>query len=147
MNLKTRWNNIRYTIAILYKASPRYFRQYWLISVLMAFFPFVPLYLWRALLNSLAHEYQDFNSAVTSVMTIAIAYCGVMVAEKLMATFEKIVSYKYNDEIDYCIDNMLIRATAGTDLSFFDSSGQRDELERVASNMGSVTKDVPRFLF
>lgn len=146
--LRDRLDNVRYAIKILLCASKKYFILYWLLSIGMAFVPFVPLYLWKQLLNSLA----DFQNSGTKKLFFAIiisaaVYFVFMFVEKLLGTVQNIVSYKYNDEIDFYIDNLLIDTTTKADLAFFDSSTLRDKMNHVAGFIGGVTKNIPTFLF
>lgn len=146
--LRDRLDNVRYAIKILLCASKKYFILYWLLSIGMAFVPFVPLYLWKQLLNSLA----DFQNSGTKklffdIIISAAVYFVFMFVEKLLGTVQNIVSYKYNDEIDFYIDNLLIDTTTKADLAFFDSSTLRDKMNHVAGFIGGVTKNIPTFLF
>ncbi len=148
LTLSDRLDNVRYAIKILLRASRKYFILYWLLSVGMAFVPFVPLYLWKQLLNSLA----DFQNSGTKklfflIVISAAVYFVFMFVEKLLDTIQNIVSYKYNDEIDFYIDNLLIDTTVKADLAFFDSSTLRDKMNHAAGLIGGVTKQIPTFLF
>ena len=146
--LRDRLDNVRYAIKILLRASKKYFILYWLLSIGMAFVPFVPLYLWKQLLNSLA-DFQNFGTKKLffAIIISATVYFVFMFVEKLLGTVQNIVSYKYNDEIDFYIDNLLIDTTTKADLAFFDSSTLRDKMNHVAGSIGGVTKNIPTFLF
>lgn len=105
----------------------------------MAFVPFVPLYLWKQLLNSLA-DFQNFGTKKLffAIIISATVYFVFMFVEKLLGTVQNIVSYKYNDEIDFYIDNLLIDTTTKADLAFFDSSTLRDKMNHVAGSIDKV---------
>lgn len=146
--LRNRLDNVKYAIGILLRASKKYFVLYWIISLLMVLIPFVTLYLWKELLNSLVNvQSLRAEKAIEAIVITTIFYCVSMLVQKCMNTFQKVVAYKYNDEIDYYIDNILIDTTIQADLAFFDSSKLQDKLNHVAGLMGAVTKNIPRFLF
>ena len=150
--LNAKWRgvikNTRYAIKVLYSASSKYFVLYWLLSIAMAVFPFFPLVLWRNLLNAIfEYQYQKSDGIFLTIFLTLCFYCLLVIFDKLMTTIQQIVSYKYNDEIDYYIDNYQISLIAHMNMSYFDSSQFKDKMSHFTSIMGNVTKNIPQMLF
>ena len=70
-----------------------------------------------------------------------------MLFTKIISTYGLIISYRYNDEIDYYLDNVIIDRTVKADLAFFDSSELKDRLNNVVNQINGVTKSIPMCLF
>lgn len=73
-------------------------------------------------------------------------YCAVMLMEKLLDTVSDLVSFKYNDAINYYLDNAMIDKVSAIDLAFFDSSDLNDKLDNAWDLMYS-TKNMVSFVF
>lgn len=145
--IKRRAQNIVFSFKLICNASKKYFIIYWIFFFIMTFIPFVPLYLWRVLLNKLTMTGAMSNEMLVAVASLALMYCFLIIIQKLLNSINQIIEYKYNDEIDYYIDNILISATAKVDLAFFDSSTQADRVNHVVGLMNNLTKKIPKILF
>ncbi len=74
-------------------------------------------------------------------------YCLSVFLSGLFNRIYRIVSYQYNDRVDYYIDNLLIEKIAGADISFFDSSEIADKLRNASNYMRGTTKSIVMFIF
>lgn len=145
---RIRVHNISSAVKILFSASKKYFIIYWVLSLVMALMPFIPLIVWKNLLNVLSgSKNRDAKYIIYTIITLAVTYCIAVLLEKYMNTYQQIISYKYNDEIDYYVDNLLIDTVVNADLAFFDSSKQQDNLNNILGLIGNVTKNIPQYLF
>lgn len=145
--MRHRIKNVGFAFKLIFHASKKYFIMYWIFSFIMVFIPFVPLYLWRILLNKLTITSVFSIDSFVTLISLALMFCLCTIIQKLLDMLNNIISYKYNDEIDYYIDNILISTIAKMDLAFFDSSTQADKLAHVVGLMNNLTKHIPQMLF
>lgn len=121
---------LKNALKLIYAASPKYFSWYMIISILLVLISYVPILLWRKLLNVLT-EYVGGNGDAQLMQTIllfTVSYCAILLAQNILNTAITKVSYKYNDEIAYYVDNLLVDKISGAPMEFFDSSKLADNL-------------------
>lgn len=128
---------------LIYLASGRYFIWNFLLSIIISVLPYVPMFFWRSLLNILTTKNKDLHTVVFFVG----CYCLSNFFSGLVNCTYKIVSYKYNDRVDFYIDNLLIDKISRADMSFFDSSEMADKLRNTSNYMRGTTKSIVMFLF
>lgn len=124
------FTDLKNALRLIYAASPKSFSQYMIISILLVLISYVPILLWRKLLNTLT-EYIGGNGDAQLMQTILLftaSYCAILLAQNILNTVITKVSYKYNDEIAYYVDNLLVDKISGAPMSFFDSSKLADNL-------------------
>ena len=118
-----------------------------LLSILSSVLPYLPLFLWRELINALVDAtFGEINSFLNKIWWIAALYCGTMLVQRLLDTVSDYLSFKYNDAIDYYLDNVMIDKVSSVDLAFFDSSDLNDKLNNSWSLIYS-TKNMVTFIF
>lgn len=145
--IKKYFQNVGYATKIILAASKKYFILKLILSLVSALLPYLPLFLWRELINSLVSFIGgNSNDLVNTIWLIAAMYCVVMLLEKLIDTLSDLVSFKYNDMINYYLDNMMIDKVSSIDLAFFDSSDLNDKLKNSQSLIYS-TKNMVTFVF
>lgn len=145
--LKDYFQNIRYASKIIFAASKKYFIFKMLLSILSSVLPYLPLFLWRELINALVDAtFGEINSFLNKIWWIAALYCGTMLVQRLLDTVSDYLSFKYNDAIDYYLDNVMIDKVSSVDLAFFDSSDLNDKLNNSWSLIYS-TKNMVTFIF
>lgn len=127
--IKEYFSNIGYASKIIYMASKKYFILKLFLSILSSVLPYLPLFLWRELINNLTEAIKgNPEPFVKNIWAFACGYAAVILAEKLLDTISDFVSYKYNDAIQYYMDNLMIDKVVSIDLAFFDSSDLKDKL-------------------
>ena len=132
--------NFLHSVKILFAASPRYFVAKLIVTVISAVLPFVPFYLWRGLLNALVDYVTDGTTEIlTTIIVFTILYCLIQLIQSVFSSINKVVSYKYNDEVSYYLDNILIEKMAHIDLAYFDSSELKDKMNYTAQMMQPCT--------
>lgn len=132
-------NDIKYGIKVIFAASKKYFLIKLLLSMISALLPYLPLFLWRGLLNSLVNFLNE-NSEVL-VRKIAIftgMYCVVILLNKMIDMVSNYVSFKYNDAINFYLDNVMIDKVSDIDIAFFESSDLNDKLNNSWSLIHSM---------
>ena len=141
--------NIGYATGIIFAASKKYFFWKAFLSLVSSLLPYLPLFLWGQLINLLV-EYttEGTHVALAYVWYFAVAYCVVLLLGKLVDALSQYVQYKYNDAIQYYLDNLMVDKMASVDLAFFDSSKLQDKMNNAwmfvdsTQRMVSVVFDV-----
>lgn len=145
--IKEYLKNIGYASKIIWAASKKYFILKFLLSLISSMLPYLPLFLWRELINALVEAIGgNAEPLVQKIWWLTMLYCAVMLMEKLLDTVSDLVSFKYNDAINYYLDNAMIDKVSAIDLAFFDSSDLNDKLDNAWDLMYS-TKNMVSFVF
>lgn len=145
--IKEYFKNIGYASKIIFAASKKYFILKLLLSLFSSVLPYLPLFLWRELINALMESIGgNAEPLLQKIWLLAVLYCAVMLIQKLLDTISDFVSFKYNDAINYYLDNLMIDKVSAIDLAFFDSSDLNDKLNNSWSLIYS-TKLMVTFVF
>ena len=73
--LKDYFQNIRYASKIIFAASKKYFIFKMLLSILSSVLPYLPLFLWRELINALVDAtFGEINSFLNKIFIIIQHY-------------------------------------------------------------------------
>lgn len=145
--IKEYFTNIGYASKIIWAASKKYFILKFILSLMSSILPYLPLFLWRELINALVEAIGgNAEPLVQKIWWLTMLYCAVMLMEKLFDTVSDLVSFKYNDAINYYLDNAMIDKVSAIDLAFFDSSDLNDKLDNAWDLMYS-TKNMVSFVF
>ena len=140
-------HNIGYASKIIFSASKKYYILKLILSLIQSVLPYLPLFLWRNLLNALVGMVEgDVKTGLHTIWLLAVLYCAVMLLEKLIHTLSEFVSFKYDDAIHYYLDNVMIDKVSSIDLAFFDSSDLNDKLNHSWSLIFSA-KNMVSFVF
>ena len=76
---------------------------------------------------------------LTGLVKYAILYFTVHLVQELIIKMSQYIEYKYNDKVNYYVENLLLEQFAAVDLGFYDSSEYRDKLNQVWDIKSSVT--------
>ena len=139
--------NFKYAVGIICTASKKYFILKTVLSFVSSLLPYLPLFLWRELINKLATSIGGgAESLLKTIWFLALCYAVIVLLEKLLGTVSEFISYKYNDAIQYYLDNLMIDKVAAIDLAFFDSSNLKDKLNNSWTLIYSM-KNMVTFVF
>ena len=128
--IKEYLTNLKYAVGIIYTASKKYFILTMFLSLGYALIPYLPMFLWRELINSLTIAVKgDPVPFLKAAGMLALGYGASLLAEDLLRTCYSFVKFKYNDAIKYFMDNLMIEKASSVDLAFFDSSDLKDKLK------------------
>ncbi len=141
-------SNFGYATKLIYHASKKYFLLKLVFSLATSFLPFFPLLLWRELINELVFFFDNKNGTelIHRIWMLAGVYCIVIFLQRLVDTLSEYITYRYNDAINYYLDNVMIDKVSSIDLAFFDSSDLNDKLNNSWSLIHS-TKQMVGFVF
>lgn len=139
--------SIGYASKTVFAASKKYFIIMLLLSFLSSLLPYLPLFLWRELINDLTFAMAGSSAQLTeTIWRLAVCYAAVLIAGKLLDKASEFVSFQYNDAIEYYLDNVMIDTASAVDLAFFDSSDLKDKLDR-SWMLIYMTKNMMKIIF
>ena len=107
--IKLYFTSVGYASKIIFAASKKYFISEMALTFLFTLLPYLPMFLWKELINSLtnAMEY-GAEPLVKRIWFLVFCYAAVMLTEKLLVTISDFISFKYNDAIQYYLDNLMV---------------------------------------
>lgn len=124
------FRNIWFGVKISFSASKFYFSLKCLILFSTTVIPLMTMWLWKEILNGILQ--------VTIQKNLLIIFLFVYLILKLLiyilARFDTYVNTRYNDELTFYIENVMIEKTSRMDLSFFDSASMGDKVRHARSN-------------
>lgn len=135
--IKNYLKNASFSIKITYQAAKYYFVLKSALSLLLSFAPIVKIYIWKIIIDLLISA--SANEMLTGLVKYAILYFTVHLVQELIIKMSQYIEYKYNDKVNYYVENLLLEQFAAVDLGFYDSSEYRDKLNQVWDIKSSVT--------
>lgn len=135
--IKKYLKNASFSIKITYQAAKYYFVLKSALSLLLSFVPIVKIYIWKIIIDLLISA--SANEMLTGLVKYAILYFTVHLVQELIIKMSQYIEYKYNDKVNYYVENLLLEQFAAVDLGFYDSSEYRDKLNQVWDIKSSVT--------
>ena len=142
--IKNYLKNASFSIKITYQAAKYYFVLKSALSLLLSFVPIVKIYIWKIIIDLLISA--SANEMLTGLVKYAILYFTVHIVQELIIKMSQYIEYKYNDKVNYYVENLLLEQFAAVDLGFYDSSEYRDKLNQVWDIKSSVTALASLFL-
>ena len=130
--------NMFFAIRLSFNASKSLFIIKIVLIVLSSIVPYLTIYLWRLVLNHLT----SFELLPKIIVNILIIYCLSLFLEKSIGQFSKYINYRYNDEINFYLDNRLVDKISNIDLSFYDSSILNNKMTNSKRMLKSVQSSV-----
>ena len=128
--------NYLYSLKIAYQAARWHYVLKLVLTILLAFFPFVNIYVWRNIINLLTNL-QEHNIAIR-LLYYVILYLLLYLISQVLERLSTYIQYKYNDRVNIYIENMLIEKFKDVDLAFYDSSELYDKFSHVGQIISSV---------
>lgn len=140
-------DNFFYAVKIIFWASKSTFIMKSILSLISAVIPYLPLLLWRKLLNALT-ELADHNIASLIEVTIwfAGAYCLSVLAEKAIGIISEYFTHEYEDKITFYLDDLMVDKISSIDMEFFDTSSLKDHTAN-SWNLIHQMKQMVTFVF
>lgn len=119
--------NFCYAMKIIFLASRSTFVIKSILSLGTAAISFLPLFLWREILNMLTQLAEsDIPSLVEKTMWLVGMYILMVLAEKLLEIVSEYYTYDYEDKINFYLDNLMVDKISSIDMEFFDTSSLKD---------------------
>lgn len=145
-NIKKCFSNLGFSAKLLISASKKYFFLNILASIISAILPYLPLLVWRDLLNSLA-TYTSAGEILDVIILLTALYCGVLLLKRVFDLFSQFISYKYSDSVNYYIDNYIVDKVSTVELAFYDSGTLNNTLRNVSSRIEPSTNLMIKTVF
>ena len=145
--IKQYFANFAYAVKIIYSASKKYFILKTVVSVIASLLPYAPMLLWRELIDSLTRlGVEGTERIVKTIWWLVVWYCLITLIEQLLQTVSNYIVFKYEDEINYYLDNVMVDRVSAVDLGFFDCSDLKDQVNN-SWNLIYSTKQMVTFVF
>lgn len=128
--------NILFGIKISFRASKFYFFIKSLIFLCMASLPLISAWLWKEILNGIA----DYQSSYNYIMIFLIIYLSLKMISYLLSHVDSYINTRYAEDVQFCIEMIMMEKISRMDLSFFDSAQMGDKIRHVRSNFDITTK-------
>ena len=144
MGLNEKWKAFRYAVKILYSSAPVLFILKLLFIGIATLFMYIPILILRYIINMLANmgSIQNAHILIKPLLLSFVAYTVFYVVDKIVLRISLIIEYKYNDEIDFFLDDMMIEKISSSEMDFFDSSQMAD----MASNSWITIYSIKRVM-
>jgi len=123
--------NIWFGMKSCFLASKKYFSLKCLILLFTVAAPLFNIWLWKEVINGITA-----NSATpkNNILVCLALYLSLNLLTYLVGRFDAYVSGRYNDELTFYIESVMIGKTSRMDLSFFDSASMGDKVRHTRSN-------------
>ena len=125
-------NNVWFGLKISFLASRKYFFLKCLILLSTTLLPLTTIWLWKEILNRV------IGGDVQTVICYLVCYLLLTLVTYLLAKVNQYISNRYNDELLFYIDGVMIEKVSRMDLSFFDSASMGDKVRQTRSNFGEM---------
>lgn len=135
--------NIWFGIKSCFLASKKYFLLKCLVLVSTTFIPLTTIWLWKEILNGISEDIQiseDIVSNKNSILIYLAIYLLLKFSQNLLARFDDHISRRYNDELTFYIEAVMMEKSSRMDLSFFDSASMGDKVRQARSNFNIMTR-------
>ena len=146
---KTCFDNFRFSANLIIKASKKYFILNIVFSVISALVPYLPMIIWKELLNNLlkSNDGIDATKVLLVIIALTTTYALSLLLEKTIGLFSTFVNYKYTDEVGYYLDNYVVDKVSSVELAFYDSSTLNNNLKNVSSHLRRATESMVQTVF
>ena len=137
--------NFIFSARLIISASKTYFILNILFSIITALVPYIPMLIWKELLNNLL----DINAQniILSIVLLTAGYSLALILRKTIGLFNKFVNYKYTDAVGYYLDNYIVNKVSSVELAFYDSSTLNNNLKNVTSHLRGSTETMVNTVF
>lgn len=92
------------------------------------------IWLWKEVLNGIMIR------AFETVLCCLVEYLALKLLIYLLSQFDNYVNKRYQDELQFYIDGVMIEKTSRMDLAFFDSAQMADKVQHARNNFNVMTE-------
>lgn len=130
-------NNIWFGIKSCFYASKKYFFIKCIFLLFTTGVPLTTIWLWRQILNGLTNNLSVERHTVAIYLS---AYLLLNLFMNLLNKFDMYISERYDDELTFYIESVMIEKTSKMDLSFFDSASMGDRVNHARNNFNIMNR-------
>lgn len=141
--------NLRFSAGLIISASKKYFLLNIIFSIISALVPYIPMIIWKELLNSLLDYPGSINARniIIGITVLTFGYALSLILKKTIGLFRNFVNYKYTDEVGFYLDNYVVDKVSSVELAFYDSSTLNNNLKNVSSHLRNSTENMVNTVF
>lgn len=130
--IKKCFYNFIFSARLIISASKTYFVLNIVFSIITALVPYIPMIIWKELLNNLLVV--NVQNIMLSIVLLTAGYSLALILRKTIGFFNNFVNYKYTDAVGYYLDNYIVNKVSSVELAFYDSSTLNNNLKNVTSH-------------
>lgn len=127
------FRNVWFGIKTSFSASKFYFSMKLIILISTTVVPLFNIWLWKEVLNGIVAKNEKF------VLICLSFYLALKLTAYLLDKFDDYVNGRYSDELQFCIETVMMEKTSRMDLAFFDSAKMGDKVRYARSNFNIMT--------
>ena len=132
--LREMTKNIWFGVKTCFLASKLYFFLKCLVLLSTTLIPLMNIWLWKEVLNGIMIR------AFETVLCCLVEYLALKLLIYLLSQFDNYVNKRYQDELQFYIDGVMIEKTSRMDLAFFDSAQMADKVQHARNNFNVMTE-------
>lgn len=133
LKIKGFFENLWFGIKTSFEASKFYFSMKLVILLSTTVVPLLNIWIWKEVLNGIVAK------STTIVLIYLSCYLGLKLVAYLLNQFDKYVTVRYSDELQFYIETVMMQKTSRMDLAFFDSANMGDKVRHIRSNFNIIT--------
>lgn len=128
------FKNVWFAIKTCFLASRFYFSLKILVLLSTTVIPLINIRLWKEVLNGIV----DFEERQQTITICLILYLLLLLSTHLLSRLNSYVEGRYQDELKFYLDEIMMDKTSRMDLSFFDSAKMGDKINHARNNLGTM---------
>lgn len=122
--------NIWFGIKTSFLASKKYFPLKCLILISTTVIPLTTIWLWKEILNNIS----NITNTKNTVILCLLIYLSLKLISYLLQKYDRYLNNRYDDELTFYIEKVMIEKVSRIDLCFFDSASMSDKVQHVRSS-------------
>lgn len=128
--------NIWFGIKTSFLASKKYFPLKCLILISTTVIPLTTIWLWKEILNNIS----NITNTKNTVILCLLIYLSLKLISYLLQKYDRYLNSRYDDELTFYIEKVMIEKVSRIDLCFFDSASMSDKVQHVRSSFGIMNE-------
>ena len=132
--------NIWFGIKTCFLASKTYFLLKIIILLSTTAVPMINIWLWKEVINGIIDREEE------KLFLALVIYLALKLSIYILEQVNEYVNSRYEDHLQFYIENIMMDKTSRMDLSFFDSAKMGDKVRHARSNFG-VMYQLTNFVF
>ena len=132
--------NIWFGIKTCFLASKTYFLLKIIILLSTTAVPMINIWLWKEVINGIIDREKE------KLFLALVIYLALKLSVYILEQVNEYVNSRYEDHLQFYIENIMMDKTSRMDLSFFDSAKMGDKVRHARSNFG-VMYQLTNFVF
>ena len=153
-NWKSDFANIRDSLLMMYRCSPKLFVTKLAVTALQSVLPLISLYILKLLIDFVTTSIGAGTFQTAMALRYVLAFCGIFLANRLMTLAGKLVNTFLTQKLSDHISNSLHQKSTELDMAYYDNSDYHDTFHRAQQEasyrpmqiLGSFTSIIGSFI-